>query len=97
MPNAGNQSNDFRELQLSEQENYSVVTVKITETQKIALQRMGVEVISGPLGDLIEAVKGQTRVMREIAVSIDLCVQMMAQDRDVESSDGDLPSFLNQR
>lgn len=82
---------------MSEQENFSAVTVKITEAQKVALQQMGVEVISGPLDALIEAVKGQTRVMREIAVSLDLCVQMMAADHDVDDGDGEQPSFLNQR
>lgn len=82
---------------MNEQDNFSLVTVKITESQLIALQRMGVETVSGSLSDLIEAVKGQTRVMRDIASGIDLCVQMMAQDRE-DSDDGEQPSsFLNSR
>ena len=82
---------------MNEQDNFSLVTVKITESQRIALQRMGVETVSGSLSDLIEAVKGQTRVMREIASGIDLCVQMMAQDREGNDDGDEPPSFLNTR
>lgn len=82
---------------MNEQDNFSLVTVKITESQLTALQRMGVETVSGSLSDLIEVLKGQMRVMRDIASGIDLCVQMMAQDREGNDDGDEPPSFLNTR